>query len=56
MRCCKDCLKVCASCSAEVAASELDEATERCRTCQDQASDTEAAATESELSTLVPTP
>jgi hypothetical protein len=35
LSCCEDCLRVCTVCSAEVASSELDEATERCPTCQD---------------------
>ncbi len=40
--CCADCLKVCAACGAKVAASEFDEATERCPDCLDEETEVEA--------------
>lgn len=39
--CCAACLKACAACGANVAASEFDEATERCPNCNDEETDDE---------------
>jgi hypothetical protein len=33
LECCKDCLRVCAGCNAEVAPEELDETTNCCPNC-----------------------
>jgi hypothetical protein len=41
--CCSGCIKTCASCGANVAASEFDEAAERCLECDDEETNDETA-------------
>ena len=55
LSCCANCLKACAVCEAEVASSELDEATGFCPTCQEAQTDREPEASENAVPILTPT-